>query len=270
MSERSNKFATELDALISEGENLLLAMIYDCQKEDFLKSYRKSLNNDEDKVKKVIKSLPNFKENYQAWYSKAQSLIKHVMPDRFSDFNSYFDIPKGRKNIDFQSYVIRDYLQGLQTSRGGRVIADGAAAIPEFIQQLNMVKAAKANLDSTLMDLKGVLQADLFDSEVETASALAKSGYLRAAGAICGVVIEKHLQHVCQIHSIKIAKKSPGISDLSQMLKSSSIITLAQERFIQSLADTRNVCSHSKGREPTKEEIDQLVEGTGKVLKTIF
>lgn len=119
------------------------------------------------------------------------------------------------------------------------------------------------------MDLRAVLQADLFDSEVETAGALAKSGYLRSAGAIYGVVLEKHLYHVCGVHKIKVAKKHPGISDLINLLKDANVITVAQWRFIQSLADMRNLCDHAKGREPTKDEIADLGAGTDKVLKQI-
>ena len=72
-------------------------------------------------------------------------------------------------------------------------ICDGSAAIPEFKQQLNIVKAARDVLDSTLIDLTSILQADLFDSELDSARALMKSGFFRLAGAICGVIIEKHL-----------------------------------------------------------------------------
>ncbi|MFT5613052.1 MAG: hypothetical protein ACI8Q6_000326 [Granulosicoccus sp.] len=92
--------------------------------------------------------------------------------------------------------MIRDYLQGLKITKPGGQVVDGSSAVPEFRQQLSMVKAAKDSLESTLIDLTAVLQADLFDTEIETAGALAKAGYLRAAGAICGVVIEKHLGHV--------------------------------------------------------------------------
>ena len=81
----------------------------------------------------------------------------------------------------------------LTVTRGGRIIVDGSAVIVQFTQQLNIVKAAKEALESTLIDLTSILQVDLFDSEVDSARALQKSGFLRAAGAICGVVIEKHL-----------------------------------------------------------------------------
>lgn len=272
MSERTKKFADELYELIKDGEMLSLAMQYECYPDQFRELYLQELDGDEKKLKAFLKELPNFIREYQAWYSKAHAVIKQVMPDRLSDFISYFDVPKGRKDITFQNYMIRDYLQGLTVTRGlqKEVIVDGRAAIPEFTQQLNMVKAAKATLDSTLMDLKAVLQADLFDTEIETAAALAKAGYLRAAGAICGVVIEKHLLHVCEVHNVTVRKKNPGISDLNQLLREADVTTVPQWRFIQHLADIRNICDHAKGREPTKEEIDDLVAGAQKVLKSIF
>lgn len=272
MSERTKKFSAELDALVARGDLLWMAIQYECHPKEFKEQVKKAYDNDKDKIEKYFKDLPSFKSDYQAWYTEAQAVIKQVMPDRLADFVSYFDVPKGRKDITFQNYMIRDYLQGLAITRGWEkeVVVDGSAAIPEFVQQLNMVKAAKATLESSLMDLKAVLQADLFDSEIETAGVLAKAGYLRAAGAICGVVLEKHLHHVCDTHNIKVAKKNPGISDLIQLLKDGNVITVAQWRFIQSLADIRNLCDHAKGREPTKDEIADLVAGTEKTLKQVF
>lgn len=270
MSDRTKKFSDELDALVKEGELLSIAMQYDAEPRSVERLYLPVFNNDKEEFKIFVDKLPNFRNAYQGWYSRSQAVIKQIMPDRLSDFISYFDVPKGRKEITFQNYMIRDCLQGLQITRGGTVVVDDSAAIPEFTQQLNMVKAAKVALGSTLMDLKAVLQADLFDTEVETASALAKAGYLRAAGAICGVVLEKHLHHVCGVHGITIRKKNPGISEISQMLKDADVTTVPQWRFIQHLADIRNICDHAKGREPTKEEIEDLVSGTEKVLKTVF
>lgn len=273
MSERTDKFSEALDQLISQGEKLKHSIAYEFDKDGYDDQLAEALDGDEAKIKKwhELNVLP-FKEYYQAWYSQAQALVKQVLPDRLADFNSHYEFSRVRKDISFQNYMVRDYLQGLRMTRdfGRVVVADGSAAIPEFVQQLNIVKAARAALSSALMDLKGVLQADLFDSEVETAKALAKAGYLRAAGAICGVVMEKHLLHVCGEHKIAVKKKNPGISDLSQLLRNEDVTTVPQWRFIQHLADIRNLCDHAKGKEPTKDEIDDLVTGTEKVLKTIF
>lgn len=272
MSARTKKFSEELDILIAKGDQLALAMEYDCHPEKFRAQVSKIFKGDKAKIDEFLKKLPRFKSDYQAWYSEAQAVVKQVIPNRLDDLISYYEYPRVRKDISFQNYMIKDYLQGLTITRygGSEVVADSSAAIPEFTQQLNIVKAAKATLESSLMDLKAVLQADLFDTEIESAGALAKAGYLRAAGAICGVVLEKHLHHVCDIHNIKVAKKNPGISDLIQLLKDGNVITVAQWRFIQSLADIRNMCDHAKGREPTKDEIADLIVGTGKILKQVF
>lgn len=270
MSEKSNKFAKALEKLIKEGDMLHMAMQLDCFGKAFVESVEEQLG--EEKVEKYLKNLPDFKESYQGWYSEAQAVVRQVLPDRLSDFQSYYEFPRVRKDITFQNYMIRDYLQGLHITRGyeEKVIAEGRHAIPEFVQQLNIVKAARDKLDSALIDLTAILQADLFDSEVTSARALAKAGYLRATGAICGVVIEKHLLQACSVHSITLRKKNPGISDLNQALRDKDAITVPQWRFIQHLADIRNICDHAKGKEPTKDEIEDLLSGTEKVLKTVF
>lgn len=268
MSAKKDKFSTELDVLIDQGDDLYHALQYECRPEEFKKVYKQVVG--EESLNEFLKKLPNFKSSYQAWYSKAQAVIKQILPDRVGDFNAYYEYPKPRKDITFQNYMIKDALQGLVIRSYGEVKADDSAAIPEFAQQLNILRAAKDALESRLMDIRSILQADLFDTELESARSLAKAGYLRAAGAVCGVLIEKHLAEVCQTHGCSPKKKAPGISDLNQALKDNDTITVPQWRFIQHLADIRNLCDHAKERDPTKDEIADLTAGTEKVLKTVF
>ncbi|CAI3934250.1 hypothetical protein [Commensalibacter papalotli (ex Botero et al. 2024)] len=141
---------------------------------------------------------------------------------------------------------------------------------PYFYQQLSILKAAKEILSSKLLDLKALVQADLFDSEIEVAKELAKKGFLRGAGAICGVIIEKHLHALCERHDLPIAKKNPGINDLCAVLRSNDIIDVPQERHIMSCADIRNLCDHNKGIEPTQIQIDNLLIDTKRVIDTIY
>ena len=177
MSEKTKKFENDLNRLIKKGDELYMAIQFECFGEEFEQQVAEQLGKD--KVDSYIKKLPNFKQEYQAWYTEALGLIKQVLPDRLDDFNSYYEFPRVRKEITFQNYMIRDYLQGLRITRGYEqtVVADSKAAIPEFEQQLNIVKAAKATLESSLINLTSILQADLFDSEIDSARALAKSGF---------------------------------------------------------------------------------------------
>ena len=96
-----------------------------------------------------------------------------------------------------------------------------------------------------------------------------KNGFLRAAGAICGVILEKHLAKVCLNHNVKITKKDPTISVLNESLKEIAYDTIEWRRM-QRLGDLRNLCDHNKDREPTREEVEELIAGTDRVIKTIF
>jgi hypothetical protein len=56
---------------------------------------------------------------------------------------------------------------------------------------------------------------------------------------------------------------------LNQALRDANAIDVPQWRFNQHLADIRNLCDHDKAREPTKEQVQDLIDGAAKVLKTI-
>ena len=144
------------------------------------------------------------------------------------------------------------------------------AAIPLFRQQQAILKSVKARFESSLFDIRQLVQADLFDSELDAARELAKNKFTRAAGAFAGVVLERHLIQVCDNHGVKVGKKAPSISDLNNALKDASVIDLPLWRFVQHLADIRNLCDHSKKTEPTAEQVDDLVAGVMKVTKTLF
>ncbi len=136
--------------------------------------------------------------------------------------------------------------------------------------QLSILMSIKSRFESSLFDIKQILQADLFDSELSAAKELVKNGFLRGAGAMTGVVLEKHLEHVCLNHKIVISKKNPTISDLNDLLKNNNVLDTPSWRYIQRLGDLRNLCDHNKKREPTSEELNELIDGADKILKTIF
>lgn len=139
-----------------------------------------------------------------------------------------------------------------------------------FQQQSGILDGITQRFKSSLFDIKQVLQADLFDSEVESAKELSKKGFYRAAGVICGVVIEKHLNQVCYNHNISVVKKHPTISDFNDLLKSNEVIEVGIWRQIQRLGDIRNLCGHNKDRDPQKKEVEELISGADKLIKTLY
>jgi len=271
VSSNLDRYKKDLDSLVSKGERLSLAM----QKECFPKQFENDLTEAlKDRAAEFVKGIPDFRDSYQSWYSEAKVLVKQILPDRLADFVSHYERPKSRKSLTYETYRIEDYLQGLSVTRpapfDNEKIVGPDAAIQQFRQQLAILKSLKSRFESSLFDIRQLVRADLFDSDLEAADELASNKFGRAAGAMAGVVLERHLAQVCENHTIKVAKKAPTIADFNNALKEAAVIDIPQWRFIQHLADIRNLCDHSKTGEPSKEQIDDLLAGVRKVIKTLF
>ena len=265
------QYKDDLERLIASGEVLEITMVYECDPEAFEKFARKESGEKAEKVENALKKMPSFSAGYQAWYSEAKALVRQLLPDRFDDFSIYYEKPKTRKELTYESYRISDYLLGLRMKNGfGKEIVGPSAAIPLFRQQLAIVKAVKNRFESSLFDIRQLVQADLFDSELEAAKDLVKNGFLRPAGVVAGVVMEGHLAQVCDNHGITFRKRDPTIADFNDALKKADVLDTPQWRSNQHLGDIRNLCAHKKGVEPTKEQVNALVDGVMKLTKTLF
>ncbi len=264
-----DRYKRDLDSLVAKGEDLHLAMQAECLPEQVTRALRKVHG---DKTKDILKALPKFHEAYQPWYSEAKALVRQLLPDRLADFVRHYEKPKPRKDITYENYRIEDYLQGLNITRGyeREKVVGPDAAIPQFRQQLAILKSVRARFESSLFDIRQLVQADLFDSELDAAEELARKKFTRPAGALAAVVLERHLAQVCENRAINVTKKEPTISDLNDALKGANAIDIPQWRSIQHLADIRNLCDHNKKTEPTEEQVNDLVAGVKKITKTLF
>jgi hypothetical protein len=264
------RYKKDLAQLISDGNFLLLAMCFRCDPKEYGKALKQVYKTKKESEER-INDLPSFDDKYQLWYSEALAVIKILLPDRLSDFNRLYEKPKGRKKLTNENYVIEDYLQGIIVKNGlGDIVVSCNAAIPQFKNQLNILKSAQKRFETSLFDIKHLLQADLFDSELDAAKELNKKGFTRGAGAMAGVVLESHLGQICANHKIKVSKKDPTIGDLNDLLKANDVIEISTWRFIHHLGDLRNKCDHKKKIDPTRGDIEELIEGVGKISKTVF
>ncbi len=188
-----DRFKKDLDHLLDKGHDLQFAFIASVKGE---KSGRETLGKagvNQATIDKAVKDAKNFITDYQELYSECLTVIKQTLPDRFKEFKDLHERPTNRKQIDFLTYVISDAIIGLQTSRGLEKIVDSEAAIPNLQLQLAIIISVRTRFKSSLFEIRQLVQADLFDSEIESARHLLKSKFLRAAGAVAGVVLEKHL-----------------------------------------------------------------------------
>jgi len=259
MSYTIERYKKDYERLIDFGESLLQSM------------YNSYFNDD---IGDAIedKNLPDFEDNYQSWYSEAIHLVKQLLPHRLDDFKRLYDLPRMRDRISPVGYSIEDCLLGNVTINvKGEVGTGQQNAIRNFQQQLSIVKGLKRRFESSLYDIRLHLQAEMFDDELDAASYLLKNRFNRAAGAMAGVVLERHLKLVCINHDVKLSKKKHlTISDLNEALKQENIIDTVDWRRIQLLGDIRNKCDHDKDVEPSESEVLDLIAGVKKVTQSLF
>ncbi len=261
------RFQKDLKDLQHRGRMLECAMIRDIYGAKQLRDAVGEMSEEE--FTKISKEIPEFRKGYEAWYSECLQIIKQLLPARFDDFKRQYERARNRKSVDFETYVIEDYMLGLRVTYGGDVKADQKSAFPKMQNQTAILAATEARFKSSLFEIRQLVQADLFDSEIASARELHRNKFYRAAGAVAGVILEKHLAQVCSDHAIKMSKKNPGIGDFNEALKAASTIDVPQWRHISMLGDIRNVCDHNKQKEPTEDQVMDLIDGTDKVLRTI-
>jgi len=221
-----------------------------------------------------FKSRLGLSLGYQEWYTEALATVRQLAPDRLAEFEElYSGEAAARQKLDATvAFSIRHYLSGLRVRMPpGEAAADHAGLFrARASQQLAILASLSVRLDSALADIRGLVQAELLDNEIDAARVLAKARHLRAAGVVAGVVLERHLAAVCDRHQVPVRKGRPTLSDYFDLLKGADVIDTPTWRRLQHLGDIRNVCCHAKERDPKPEEVEDLVEGVEKTTKTLF
>lgn len=260
-----DKYKDDLATLVELGQKMELDLTF-----RYLHD-QGELKKEDEKATQKIKGC--FESDYQRWYTESCAVVKQLVPDRYAEFEHLYKGEGRRKDINAHTYTIQDWLNGIRVGTnayGEKVFDDFASVTMRFKTQLAILQSVQSRFESTLFDIRQLVQADLFDSELDAAGELLKHKFVRGAGAIAGVVLEKHLAQVATNHNITTRKKNPSISDYNGLLKNGGVLDMPSWRQIQRLGDIRNLCDHNKDREPTIEETEELISGVEKFMKTLF
>jgi len=204
-------------------------------------------------------------QRYHIWFSKILPFMRQLGPDRFSEFTRLYEPDPKRKDAGWLRYTLQDYMRGTTNLNFESISAFASL----FQQQIMIAEAVYLTADQRLADLELMVRAELFQHELDAAEEFLKKGHLRAAGALSGVTLESHLGKVCSDRNIEIKKKAATIADYNDLLKQHSVVDVPVWRHLQRLADIRNLCVHAKERDPTRDEIVDLISGTRKALVEI-
>ena len=272
------RYRFDLHMLVQRGESLEVAIVHECSLEEaegidveeiMERAEKMGLFEGDDQI-----PIPSFKKGYQQWYSDALVVVRQLLPDRLEDFCAYYREPHSKDRSAYENYRISDYLTGCYTamnSFGTWVDMSKDSVVLELLrQQLAIVKGAFGRLADSLHEIKQLVQADLFDSELGAAKDLVNKGFIRPAGIVAGVILEKHLAQVSENHKLRLQKQHLTINDLNRILTENNAINASESKFIQYLGSIRNSCAHhNEGKAVTKERVTDLIKGVKKLIKTL-
>lgn len=123
--------------------------------------------------------------------------------------------------------------------------------------------AAKEDFEGGyLSSMRTLVQAEVFDSELEQASELLSSGYFTAAAVIAGVVLETALRELCDKEGILHGNLNKMNADLA---KAGAYNKLVQKQ-ITALADVRNSAAHGKPNEFTEPDVTNMIRDVSHFL----
>jgi len=119
-------------------------------------------------------------------------------------------------------------------------------------------------LGGYLTSYKSIVQAELFETELEQARELLSAGYSAPAAVIAGVVLETSLRELCSRESITFGKMDKMNADLAK----SGIYNSIVQKQITSFAGIRNSAAHGKPNEFSKADVEQMIVGIENFLVT--
>ena len=123
--------------------------------------------------------------------------------------------------------------------------------------------AAKEDFEGGyLSSIKTLVQAEVFDSELEQANELFSSGYYTAAAVIAGVVLETALRELCDRSGIPHGKLDKMNSELAK----AGVYNKLNQKRITAIADIRNSAAHGKQDEFTVQDVSDMIKDVGRFL----
>ncbi|OKH29997.1 DUF4145 domain-containing protein [Calothrix sp. HK-06] len=123
--------------------------------------------------------------------------------------------------------------------------------------------AAKEDFEGGyLSSMKTLVQAEVFDSELEQAKELLSNGYSTPAAVITGVVLETALRELCDKEGISHGKLDKMNADLAK----ASVYNKLVQKQITAWADIRNSAAHGKPNEFTEQDVTNMIRDVNQFL----
>ena len=129
-------------------------------------------------------------------------------------------------------------------------------SLGELVELRAVFEAAKEDYDGGYLNsVRNLVQAEVFDSELDQARALLNGGYSSPAAVVAGVVLETALRQLCIDRQIPIGKLDKMNADLAK----AGVYNLLKQKQITALADIRNNAAHGHPEQFTDRDVATMI-----------
>ncbi|WP_017453348.1 DUF4145 domain-containing protein [Herbaspirillum rubrisubalbicans] len=127
----------------------------------------------------------------------------------------------------------------------------------------SVLKAAKSDFEGGyLLEVRVLVQAELFSDELDMAQELLASGYHAAAAVGARIVLESAIKELCNRESIPLQKLDKMNADLVKAGR----YTTVQQKMVTALAAIGNSAAHGKTEEYSSDQVADMIKGVRKFL----
>ncbi|KAF0200702.1 MAG: hypothetical protein FD173_2254 [Gallionellaceae bacterium] len=134
----------------------------------------------------------------------------------------------------------------------------------DIFQRLKAIfLAAKEDYEGGyIFSIRSLVQAEIFDSELEQAGELLRAGYVGAAAVIAGVVLETALRDSCSQRSIDMGKLDKMNADMAK----AGVYSILVQKQITAFADIRNNAAHGNYEKFNNDDIVSMISRIERIL----
>ena len=127
-----------------------------------------------------------------------------------------------------------------------------------FKRLMAVFLAAKEDYEGGYLNtIRYLIQAEVFESELEQAEELFKSGYIAAAAVISRVVLETGVRQLCTDNGIGHGKLDKMNADLAK----AGVYNSLTQKQVTSHAAVGNAAAHGKTSEYTSTDVQHMIQG---------
>lgn len=165
-----------------------------------------------------------------------------------------------RKLYGTESQQFSNYTLALKTDNFYYIHSEWNAHISQMCGIALSMKYDYEN--GLLIDIRALVQADIFADFLEMGEYLLKEGYKDAAAVIIGAVLEDSLRKLCEKHGISTSKengKPLTIDPLNTALTKAEIYSKLNQKQITTWAHIRNKAAHGEYSKYDKNQVEMML-----------